>query len=132
LREHTIFFFFVGLSRPESIELYSSNNLNIAIIRYESVRIMVRIDIEVIGSKPPCSNCEKLFENAENAANEFASSETSIEVSHRDVSSREVIQEYGALVSPALAINGTVKIMGRVAETKEIQKLLEKFLAKEE
>ncbi|MBS7648583.1 MAG: thioredoxin family protein [Candidatus Bathyarchaeia archaeon] len=38
--------------------------------------------------------------------------------------SREVVQKYGVLVSPSVAINGAVKIIGRVPNPDEIEKLI--------
>jgi protein-disulfide isomerase len=38
--------------------------------------------------------------------------------------SKETVQKYGVLVSPAIAINNTVKFMGRVPNPDEIEKLI--------
>jgi hypothetical protein len=41
-----------------------------------------------------------------------------------DIISKDVISRYGAIMSPALALNGKLKIMGRVPDAKEIEALL--------
>ncbi len=46
--------------------------------------------------------------------------------------SKETVQKYGVLVSPALAINNTVKIVERVPNLDEVKKLLGEALTKGE
>lgn len=45
-----------------------------------------------------------------------------------DIASKDVVKRYGTLMSPAVAVNGTVKIMGRVPESEEVEKLLREAL----
>jgi len=41
-----------------------------------------------------------------------------------NIISKGVVLKYGVLVSPALALNGTVKAMGRVPNAEEIERLI--------
>lgn len=47
-----------------------------------------------------------------------------VKVEKTNIVSREVVGRYGVLVSPALAVNGVVKIMGRVPSEEEVEKLI--------
>jgi hypothetical protein len=47
-----------------------------------------------------------------------------VNVEKANIMSKEVVQKYGVLISPAIAINNTVKIMGRVPSSEEIEKLI--------
>lgn len=66
---------------------------------FDIIVIQMKLDVEVIGSKPPCSRCKKLHENVEDAVNALVELEINVAISHRDASTKEVIQEYGACVS---------------------------------
>jgi hypothetical protein len=47
-----------------------------------------------------------------------------VEIGRANIMSKEVVRKYGVLVSPAVAINDTVKIMGRVPSEEEIERLI--------
>lgn len=73
--------------------------------------------IQILG--PGCAKCEKLKHNAEEAAR-LAGTEAIVE----KITDIGQITSFGVMMTPALAIDGEVKAMGRVLSSEEIQKLL--------
>ncbi|MBN2316616.1 MAG: TM0996/MTH895 family glutaredoxin-like protein [Sedimentisphaerales bacterium] len=73
--------------------------------------------IQILGTG--CPKCKKLSENAEAAAKELA-----IEYEIEKVSEINEIMKFGVMVTPALAIDGQVKITGKVADVSTIKKML--------
>jgi len=85
---------------------------------------MKEVKVEVIGSEPPCMRCQAVKKAVEKAAEKLKQSGIKVEVQKVNIMSKETVQKYGVLVSPAIAINNTVKIMGRVPSEEEVEKLL--------
>ncbi|MEM2047383.1 MAG: thioredoxin family protein [Candidatus Jordarchaeales archaeon] len=85
---------------------------------------MNEINVEVIGVNPPCKRCDATWKNVEKAASILRSEGVEVSVKKLDIASKDVVKRYGALMSPAVAVNGTVKIMGRVPESDEVEKIL--------
>ncbi|MEM3711988.1 MAG: thioredoxin family protein [Thermoproteota archaeon] len=83
------------------------------------------IRVEVIGPEPPCARCQAVRKAVEKAAEKLKQSGVMVNVEKANIMSKEIVQKYGVLFSPAIAINGTVKIMGRVPNPGEVEKLLE-------
>ena len=73
--------------------------------------------IQILGTG--CSKCEKLTANAEAAASELG-----IEYEIEKVKDLGEIMKFGVMLTPALAINGAVKTVGKVPSTDEIKKML--------
>ncbi|MHC4758063.1 MAG: thioredoxin family protein [Planctomycetota bacterium] len=73
--------------------------------------------IQILGTG--CHKCEKLTENAEAAAIEL-----SIEYEIEKVTELNEIMKFGVIVTPALVINGKVKVVGKVPSINEIKELL--------
>ena len=73
--------------------------------------------IQVLG--PGCAKCAKLKENAETAVKE-----SGVEATVEKISDINVITSFGVMMTPALAIDGEVKIVGRVPTAEEIKALL--------
>jgi len=73
--------------------------------------------IQVLG--PGCPKCEKLKKNAEEGA-KLANVEALVE----KISDIGQITAFGVMMTPALAIDGEVKAVGKVLSPEEIQKLL--------
>ena len=73
--------------------------------------------IQVLGAG--CPTCEKLKRNAEVALRELG-----IEAQVEKISDMAAIIALGALMTPALAIDGEVKVVGKVPSPEEIKKLL--------
>lgn len=73
--------------------------------------------IQVLGTG--CAKCTKLKDNAETAVQELG-----IEASIEKVEDINEITSFGVMMTPALAIDGEVKVVGKVASPEEIKKLL--------
>ena len=74
--------------------------------------------IQILGTG--CPKCTKLAENTEKAAKELG-----IEFEIVKVKDLNEIMEFGVMMTPALAVDGEVKIVGKVPSTEEIKKLIE-------
>ena len=85
---------------------------------------MKDIVVEVIGVEPPCKRCQAMLRNVEEAASILQAEGIYVKISKLDVQARDTIMKYGVLVSPALAINNVVKVMGRVPDRREIEKII--------
>lgn len=66
-----------------------------------------------------CPECDQALENARSAAADIG-----VEVEVELVDDPGAIREFGIYVTPALAIDGDVKIVGRVPTVAEIECLL--------
>lgn len=82
------------------------------------------VNVEVIGVDPPCARCRKTEENARKAAAKLEDEGYRIKVEKLSITAKETISKYGVLMSPAIAVNGTVKIMGKVLDVGVIERLL--------
>jgi len=85
---------------------------------------MEEVKVEVIGPEPPCVRCQAAKKAVEKAAEKLKQSGIKVEIQKANVMSKDIVGKYGVLVSPAIAINNTVKIMGRVPSEGEIEKLI--------
>lgn len=74
--------------------------------------------IQILGTG--CSECIKLTANAKKAAEDLG-----MECDIEKISGFDQILEFGVMITPALAVDGKVKIMGEVASVEEIKKMLE-------
>ena len=74
-------------------------------------------DIKVLGTG--CKKCQMLADTAEQAAKEMA-----IQYSLEKVTDLNAIMSYGVMFTPALVIDGEVKVAGKVPSIEAIQKLL--------
>jgi len=74
--------------------------------------------IQILGTG--CPKCKKLAENAESAAKELG-----IEYELEKVTQINDIMKMGVMMTPALAIDGQVKIVGKVPAQDEIKCLLQ-------
>jgi len=73
--------------------------------------------VQVLGTG--CAKCTKLKENAEKAVQELG-----IEATVEKVEDINVITGFGVMMTPALAIDGEVKAVGKVSSPDEIKQLL--------
>jgi len=74
--------------------------------------------IQVLGMG--CPKCKQVAENAEAAAKEMG-----IEFEIEKIKDLNVITGFGVMLTPAIAIDGTVKASGKVPSVEEIKKMLE-------
>jgi len=73
--------------------------------------------IQILGTG--CPKCKKLAENAEAAAKELG-----IEFEIEKVTDINEIMKFGVMMTPALAVDGEVKVVGKVLSQDEIKKIL--------
>ncbi len=77
--------------------------------------------IQILG--PGCANCENLEKNARQAAQQLG-----IDAVFEKVTDLNEIVEMGALRTPGLAVDGSVKKFGKVLTTEEIAAVLKQYL----
>lgn len=73
--------------------------------------------IKILG--PGCANCKKLEANVKEAVKEL-----NIDATVEKVENIKDIISYGVMQTPALVVDGQVKIMGRVPSVSDIKKYL--------
>lgn len=73
--------------------------------------------IQVLGTG--CPKCKKLYEAAQEAVNS-----ASIEAEVSKVEDINEILKFGVMMTPALVIDGEVKVTGKVPRPEEITKML--------
>ncbi len=73
--------------------------------------------IKILGSG--CSNCKKLYDNTKEAVKELG-----IDATVEKVEDFKEIMAYGVMKTPALVVDGKVKVMGRVLKVEDIKKYL--------
>ena len=66
-----------------------------------------------------CPKCKKLAENTENAAKALG-----IEYSLDKVSDIAEIMKLGVMMTPALVVDGAVKVVGKVPSLDELKKII--------
>lgn len=75
------------------------------------------VKIEILGTG--CPKCKKLAENAEIAAKNLG-----IEYEIEKITDINEIMKFGVMITPALAVDGQVKAVGKVLSPDEIKKVL--------
>jgi small redox-active disulfide protein 2 len=73
--------------------------------------------IQILGTG--CPKCRALAQSAETAAKEMG-----IEYTIEKVTDVNEMMKFGIMLTPALAIDGQIKIVGKVASPNEIKKML--------
>jgi small redox-active disulfide protein 2 len=73
--------------------------------------------IQILGTG--CPKCKKLAEHAESAAKELG-----IEYELKKVTDINDIMAFGVMMTPALVIDGQVKVAGKVPSSEEIKSML--------
>jgi len=73
--------------------------------------------LQVLG--PGCAKCTKFKENVDTAVQELG-----IEASVEKVDDINKITSFGVMMTPALVIDGEVKVVGRVLSVDEVKELL--------
>lgn len=74
--------------------------------------------VQVLG--PGCAKCEKLKHNAEEAVKQLG-----VEATVEKVTDINAITGFGVMMTPALVVDGEVKLVGKIVSSEEIQKLLQ-------
>lgn len=73
--------------------------------------------IQILGTG--CPKCKKLAENAEAAAKELG-----LECEVEKITDIEAIMAFNVMMTPALAVDGEVKAVGKVPSKDEIKEIL--------
>jgi small redox-active disulfide protein 2 len=73
--------------------------------------------IQILGTG--CPKCKKLAENAEIAAKELG-----MEYELEKVTKIGDIMKFGVMITPALAVDGSVKVAGKVASVEQLKEFL--------
>jgi small redox-active disulfide protein 2 len=73
--------------------------------------------IQILGTG--CPKCKKLAENAEIAAKELG-----IEYEIEKITKISDIMKFGVMMTPGLAVDGKVKVVGKVASVEELKEML--------
>lgn len=74
--------------------------------------------IQILGTG--CPKCKKLAENTEAAIKNLG-----VECDIEKVTNINEIMKFGVMITPALAVDGEVKVVGKVASPDEIRGMLE-------
>ncbi len=73
--------------------------------------------IQILGSG--CAKCNKLEEVSRKAADELG-----IEYDIEKVKDLDKIMEYGVMITPALVVDGEVKVAGKVPSVEDVKKYI--------
>ena len=73
--------------------------------------------IQILGTG--CPKCTQLAQNAERAAQELQ-----LEYELEKVSDINAIMAFGVMLTPALAVDGEVKVVGKVVDVEGIKQIL--------
>ena len=76
------------------------------------------VKIQILGSG--CAKCRKLAERASAAAEALG-----IEYELEKITDIKEMMTFGVMLTPALAVDGQVKVVGKIPEHDELKKLLE-------
>lgn len=74
--------------------------------------------LQILGTG--CPKCKKLAENTEAAANDLG-----LEYEIEKVTDINEIMNFGVMMTPALAVDGDVKVTGKVPSVEDIKAILE-------
>jgi len=75
------------------------------------------MEIRILGTG--CPKCHKLEEETRNAAAEMG-----LDCNIEKVTQMQDIMSYGVMLTPALVVDGEVKVVGKVPAREDIKKLL--------
>ena len=73
--------------------------------------------LQILGTG--CPKCRQLAENAEAAAKALG-----VEYTIEKITDIKEIMKFGVMITPALAVNGEVKVVGKAPEAEAIKPLL--------
>ncbi|MHC4271545.1 MAG: thioredoxin family protein [Planctomycetota bacterium] len=76
------------------------------------------IKLQILGTG--CPKCKKLAENTEAAAEALG-----VEYKIEKVTDINEIMKFGVMMTPALAIDGEIKVVGKIISVEEIKNLIQ-------
>jgi len=74
-------------------------------------------DIKILGTG--CSKCNTLYEAAEQVA-----TESGIEFTIEKITDMMKFMDYGVMITPALVVNGKLKVAGKIPTNDEIKQFI--------
>lgn len=74
-------------------------------------------EIKVLG--PGCAKCEQLMQKTQQAVSELG-----LECTVEKVTDITQITSYGVMITPALVVDGQVKVSGKVPRDEDLKKML--------
>jgi len=86
------------------------------------------VNIEIIGVEPACYRCKETKENAEKAAAKLRSEGIDVTIDKLNVMAKSTMDRFGVVRTPALVVNGSIKIMGKVPDPGVIERIVRKEL----
>lgn len=89
------------------------------------------VKIEVIGVTPGCINCKRAEDNARKVADKLKNEGIDVSVEKLDIMSPDLIDEYGLLMSPSMAVNGVLRVNGKVPNEGVIERFVKEALIRE-
>lgn len=89
------------------------------------------VKIEVIGVTPGCANCKRAEDNARKTAEKLGREGIDVSVEKIDIMSPELIDKYGLLMSPSMAVNGVLRVNGKVPYERVVERYVREALATE-
>ena len=76
-------------------------------------------DIKILGTG--CAKCTKLYEHTESIAQELG-----VDYTIEKITDMLKFIDYGVMITPALVVNGKLKVAGKIPTDKQIQSFLSK------
>ena len=89
------------------------------------------LQVEIIGVEPACYRCKETLENAEKAATNLRKDGIDVTIRKLDVMDKSTMERYGIVRTPAIAVNGALKMMGKVLDPGVIERIIRKDLEHE-
>ena len=86
------------------------------------------IQVEIIGVEPSCYRCKETKENADKAVAALRKDGHEIIVTKLDVMEKSTMDRFGIVRTPAVAVNGVIKVMGKVPDPGVIERIIRKEL----
>lgn len=85
---------------------------------------MKNLRVEIIGTDPPCVRCNLVKKNVEKVASKLRESGVGVAITKLNITSKDTVKKYGIILTPAIAVNDVIKVMGKVPDVHFIEKLL--------
>ena len=88
-----------------------------------------KIKVQVLGPKIPCSNCINAQRNVEDAVKRVVFPDVEFDVIHNDIASKEILEKFGLLKSPAVVAGDYVLFQGMIPPVDKVAKKLADVVA---
>ena len=82
------------------------------------MEIEKKLSVFTLGPPQPCAKCKKTRSNMEEALKELGEN---LDYSHKDMTSKEIVEKYGILQGPAVIVNDILISQGHIPTIKELK-----------